>query len=447
MAIKTDFDAKPLSDDVWGMMKDLRRERNRLGRQAMAEGAMCITGFAWGFLPLLQGFGDFANPSPGANFTRISREGTGPEGLSKYVDIATGRGLSPVCGAIGAHMGQFYFNVDNYGNIGPDIHPDFVYQPMGCHALVKGAQLTAEVLGLPILNIDGARGGSENGREYLLNQLADAIEWIEKQTGRKFDDEKFIEATVNTCYSRVRWAETAVLMKNVPAPMSYRQAMSLRLPLVGYSHNARTREYTDMLYEEIQQRVKEGISASPFERKRLMHEGLAPMYDYGMLRWPEKYGGAYVWGGFVMAFGAFRHTEDGHTIPAKSLEEQGIKVKTREDALRVLVDFDAPLETGERRFEEIERRRLQQTKCTIEDFHIDGVMQHLARRCAALNLGIYSRLSDLRDMGVVVGTYEASEGDPNEWNEARVREDYARFFENLGLTEIEGFSEGSDSEE
>jgi hypothetical protein len=178
-----------------------------------------------------------------------------------------------------------------------------------------------------------------------------------------------------------------------------------------------------------------------------MHEGLAPMYNYGMLRWPEKYGAGYVWGGFVMAFGAFRHTEDGHTIPAKGLEEQGIEIKTREDALRALVDFDAPLETRERKFEEIEKRRLLQTKCTIEDFHIDGVMQHLARRCAALNIGILSRISDLRDMGVVVGTYEASEGDPREWNEARVREDYARFFENLGLTEIEGLASESDEED
>ncbi|MFC1920355.1 2-hydroxyacyl-CoA dehydratase [Chloroflexota bacterium] len=446
MATKADYEMRPISEDVWGMMKDLRRERNRLGREAMAEGAMCITGFAWGFLPLLQGFGNFANPSPGANFTRISREGTGPEGLSKYVDIAESYGLMPVCGAIGAHMGQVYANIAEHGNIGPGIKPDFVYQPMGCHALVKGAQLTAEVLGLPILNIDGARGGSENGREYLFSQLADAIEWIEKRTGREFDDEKFIEATVNTCYSRVMWAKTAILMQNIPAPMSYRQAMSLRLPLVGYSHNAKTREYTDILYEDIKQRVKDGISGSPFEKKRLMHEGLAPMYNYSMLRWPEEYGAGYVWGNFVMAFGAFRHTEDGQTIPAKSLEEQGIEIKSREDALHALVDFDMPLETREKRFEDAEKRRLIVTRRTIKDFHIDGVMQHLARRCAALNIGALSRLADLRDMGIVVGTYEASEGDPREWNEARVREDYTRFFESLGLTRIGDISYEDDDE-
>jgi len=45
-------------------------------------------------------------------------------------------------------------------------------------------------------------------------------------------------------------------------------------------------------------------------------------------------------------------------------------------------------------------------------------------RCAALNGGILDRISDLRAKGIPVGTYEASEGDPKEFNEARVREDF-----------------------
>ena len=382
MGVQGEFETKPFSADVWGLMKELRRERNKLGRQALAEGAMCVTGFAWGFLPLLYGFGSFANPSPGANFTRISREGTGPGDSRSTWPSPKAKGCCPPAEPSARHMGQVYANIEAFGGIGPGIKPDFVYQPMGCHALVKGAQLVAEVLGVPILNIDGAGRGTENGREYLFSQLADAIEWIEKRTGRRFDDERFVEATVNTCYSRVMWAKTAMLMRSVPAPMTYRQAMSLRLPLVGYSHNERTRQYTEQLYAEMQERVRNGISGARFEKKRLMYEGLPPLYKPDMLRWPEEYGAGYVWGNFVMAFGAFRHTEDGHIVPAKSLEEQGIEIKDRADALHALVDFDMPLETREKRFEDAEARRLLHTKRTIEDFHIDGVMQHLQRRCA-----------------------------------------------------------------
>lgn len=37
--------------------------------------------------------------------------------------------------------------------------------------------------------------------KYVVDQLADSIEWLEKVTKRKFDDERFIEAVKNECLS------------------------------------------------------------------------------------------------------------------------------------------------------------------------------------------------------------------------------------------------------
>ena len=51
-----------------------------------------------------------------------------------------------------------------------------------------------------------------------------------------------------------------------------------------------------------------------------------------------------------------------------------------------------------------------------------------------------SRLSikrELEDAGIITGTYEASEGDPNEFEERRIRDDFDRFFETLGLSRLE----------
>jgi len=66
-----------------------------------------------------------------------------------------------------------------------------------------------------------------------------------------------------------------------------------------------------------------------------------------------------------MAFGAWRHTEDGHTLPAKTLEEHGWEIRTREDAMHALANFDRE------EFEETEERRLLQYIRMIEDWHID----------------------------------------------------------------------------
>jgi benzoyl-CoA reductase/2-hydroxyglutaryl-CoA dehydratase subunit BcrC/BadD/HgdB len=446
MTTTGDFETRAFSNEIWSRMKELRRERYKLSFEAQTKGGLCVTGFAWGYLPLLAGFGNFGNPSPGTDFTRIAREGAGSEGLVKFVNLAESRGLYPVCGAIAAHLGQVFAGTSFGGSSGNKMMPDFVFQPQGCHAQYKGGQICADLLGLPMLVIEAPFKNSASSRSYLYSQLADAIEWIEKHARHKFNDELFIEATRHDIHSRVMWAKICELMKAIPAPMSYRQAMSLRLPLVAYAYSKGTAEYMDMLYLEMQERVKNKISGSPFEKKRLAHEGLHPLYRPDLLRWPEEYGAAFNQGEFMMAFGSFRHTADGHRIPGQTLEERGIELKSREDALRALVEQRYPLEEENTDHDTPERRTLHFLRMA-EDWHIDGVMVHLARRCAALCLGILTRIQDIRRAGIPVATYEASEGDPKEWNETRVREDFERFFDSLGLKKIvsiDGRDSGAD---
>lgn len=433
METNNKYATRPISKDVWNLMKELRRERAKLSFNAPSEGGICVTGFAWDFLSLIAGFGNFGNPSPGANFTKLARKGTGTDGLSKYVAIAESKGLMPVCGAIDAHLGQVYANFSTNGTIGSEIRPDFVYQPGGCHSLIKGAQICSDILGVPMLHIDLPKTATRNSRKYLFSQLSNAIEWIEKRIGKVFDDEKFVESTYNEIYSRVMWARICEFMKNIPAPITYREAMSLRLPLVTYAYSKRVREYIDALYNEIQERIKDGIAGTTFEKKRLLHDGLHPLYRPDILRWPEEYGASFVWGQFFMAFGAWKNTVDGHLIPATTLEERGIILRTREDALHALVDISLPVEGG---YLDPERYEPDQYFHMIQDWHIDGVMLHLARRCAVLTGGILSKGADLVKKGIPVGYYEASEADPQEFDERGIRYSFDVFMEILGLKKI-----------
>jgi benzoyl-CoA reductase subunit B len=430
------YETRPINPDLWNRMKDLRRERAKLSFKAQSQGGLCVTGFAWGFLSLLAGFGNFGNPSPGASFTKLAREGTGDEGLSKYVDIAESRGLTPVCGAIGAHLGQVYASLDDENRI----KPDFVFQPGGCHALMKGAQATADAFGIPMLPIDLPDRATASTRKYLLSQLAEAIDWIEKKTGRKFDDGKFVNATVNAIKSMVYWSKTCELMKNIPAPMTYRQAMSLRLPLVTYAYSKQAAEYMEALYAEISGRVRDGIAGSPIEEKRLVHQGVHPLYRPDVLTWPEEYGAVFVQGGLFSAFGAWRYTKDGHTVAGQTPEERGIALKTREDALQALVDAYLPIEGESGDFSE--KRRICYLIQLCKDWHVDGVMLHLARRCAVLTGGVGHIRESLRSGGIAFGTYEASESDPKEFSEARVREEFAGFLEGMGLSKLPPGSAG-----
>jgi len=312
------------------------------------------------------------------------------------------------------------------------ITPDFMYCAAGCNAIQKGTQIAGDILGLPMLYIDQpATDNRENYLEYVTAQLLDAIEWIEKRTGRKFDDERFIPSVSFNIQTNAFWAKISDLTMNVPSPMSARQAASLHTPLVTMAYSREVMEYLELLYDEMLQRVKEGISATPYERKRLCHAGgIHPMFRPDVLRWPERYGAAFVLGWGVWG-GAY--SEDGKRVMPKSLEERGIVLKNRADAIRAMLD---PFGFGGRTEGNRGGMRRNQLR-RLKDWHIDGVMLHLARRCALTQNQIFDQKRELEEAGFIVGTYEASEGDPNEWNETRITEDFERFFEQLGLTKLD----------
>jgi benzoyl-CoA reductase subunit B len=434
VAIKPDYETRPFSDSVWGWMKQLRREHYQKTWQAQAEGGICVTGIMMQFMPLLAGFGQVANPTIATGYTRVARKGLAPDGLKKYVDIMTAKGYSPVCGAIPANLGQLWEGISFKNPItGKEVKPDFVYLTAGCPPIIKGSEICAEHLGIPLLFIEMPTAesieGEENRRKYILPQLLDAIEWIEKQTGKKYDDEKLIEAVQNDYRNNAIWAKISDLTRNIPSPMTARQAASLHAPMTTMAYSKDVTAYLEALYEEMQQRVEDGISGAPFEKKRLSHQGMHPMYRPDVLRWPEEYGA-----NFVIGFGVSGGTyiADGRRVLPQSLEERGIELKSREDALNALIegsmaDYDIDRRPEVRRLNEIRR---------LKDWHIDGVMFELNRRCAFISIGMLDSKSDFEKAGIITGSYECSEGDPNEFNESVIREDFSRFFERLGLTKI-----------
>jgi hypothetical protein len=102
-----------------------------------------------------------------------------------------------------------------------------------------------------------------------------------------------------------------------------------------------------------------------------------------------------------------------------------------------MADYDIDRRPEVRRLNEVRR---------LKDWHIDGSMFMLNRRCAFISIGMMDSKSDLEKAGIITGNYECSEGDPNEFNEAVIREDFSRFFERLGLEKIGDIDTGQDED-
>ncbi len=423
--------------DCWPRMKELRSKHFWHTWNAQKDGNLLVLGMTFSFVGLLAGTGDFANPTIGAHFTRLART-PNAEGITQAVEAAEAWGLGrDVCGAMKCHLGQLFQGLSTTSPMGDHVKHDFAMQCVGCHAIVKSTQIAAEHLGLPFIFIDAPDSSRDYGKKYLLTQLQEIIEWLEKKTGRKYDDEKLVEGVKNEWYCGAMWSKCAELLQNIPAPAGIRTMFSLRLPFVTGKHKKECAEYVNMLYDELKYRVANKISDLGVEKLRLNHENLHPLYRADVLRSPERYGALFVGGQSLCTFGIWDYYPDGTHVAAKTPEQRGIKIKNREDALNALIDMR--LGSGEDGIQREAENRDRIIYKRTQDWHTDAVVIHYDRPCQANPNTLEARVL-LQEKGIPVGTYTSSQGDPRDFDERRILGpggELTTFYESLGLTRLE----------
>lgn len=418
----------------WPLMKEIRREHFWDTWNSQKQGGFVTMGMGLANIGFLGGIGHVANPSIGPHFTRLART-PNAEGITQMVEVAEAEGFGrDVCGAIKAHLGQVFSGMSTTSPMGEHIRHDFGWDNTGCHAITKGTQIGSEAVGAPLLLIDTPTGKKrENARKYLLAQFQDAIEWLEKRTGKKYDDEKLIEGVKNEWETSILFAKCLEQLKAIPAPASMRDMFSLRLPLVTGRHKKRVVDYLQILLDELKDRVKNQISAYGFEKLRLTHENLHALYRISVLLSPEEYGAIFV-NGVALDFGLWEWKEDGSCVPARSPAERGIEIRTREDALKSIIE-----RMDMRQDDALERRGYYWYR-RAKDWNIDAVVIHYDRPCQPEMINTLEGRTYLQEHGIPVGVYVSSQGDPRDFDERRILGpggELPTFYESLGLTKLE----------
>lgn len=425
------YKTKPL--DSWDRMKELRRLHFRRTWEIQRSGGLVAMGiFEW-FLALCAGFGEFSNPSYGPYYTRMMREN---QKAAKCFEVSESKGFSRgICASMRCHLGQLFMGLTEKGPEGESFKPDFILQPAACYAMDKTGQIVSEQLGVPYISVDFPTKDNEHTRKYLVAELESAVIQIEKLTGKQFDDEKFINAVHNEWESMVLWASICELNKNIPAPMSYRQMWSLRIPNITMRHTSECVDFYRMLRDEVQDRVHQGISAHGYETRRLLHMFMPPFYFLEVLREPEKYGALFIGGeGVFSSMGAWNIHPDGTWEAAKTPVELGIALTTRKEALESMVDLYLS--------------HMPPSRCTtfvnpaevskmVHDWHADGVVFMLDRGCRTLSIGQEDQILACKRSGIPTMAYEGSHADFRDLNVAVVVRQFEVFFQEvLGLSKI-----------
>ena len=422
----------------WNRAKEIRNNFYKNYANAHENGGLRWAGGAWSFGAIPAGLGDDIFPITGEPYAAsISFD---KEFSLRCLEAVEKKGYArDLCSYMRNYWGSVI--LDEYAFGGKFPKPDFMWQDHICCSHAKWYQVASELEGgIPTFCIDVAVGPymevTDNRLEYLVNQMHEGIEWLEKTTGRKYDDEKLIEAVYNECRATSLWAEICELNKAVPAPLDEKSMYSLYVLGTLEKHSKVVADFYQELLDEVKYRVENQIAAVKNERCRLMSDTQPPWGFLKIFRYLEKFGAVSV--GSLYTFGligVWEDKEDGTWGPRTTPQQKGIKIENRDQALRILADWN--LSKPEWQHFYSPHLKSEMMARIAKEWKIDGIMLHYNRGCEGLSVGIAENRLALIEQGFPVMTFEGNMGDEREFDEAQTVSRIDSFMETLGYDIIE----------
>jgi len=267
---------------------------------------------------------------------------------------------------------------------------------------------------------------------YVVNQGLESIEWMEKVTGRKYNDALFIQAVKNEMRSTSLWAEICSLNKAVPAPLDEKTMYSLYVLATINKAKRWCADFYQELRDEVAERVKRGIAAVPNERCRVMSDTQPPWAFLKIFRYLEEFGAVSIGSLYTFGLEGIWETKPDGTWGARTTPmDQGIDITTREQAMRLYVDWNLSKPQWQHFYDP--RLKTEMMKTIVKEWKVNGVMLHLNRGCEGLSLGIMENRLGLATAGIPVMTYEGNMGDEREFDMVRTQNRVDSFMEALSL--------------
>ena len=331
-----------------------------------------------------------------------------------------------------------YLGKYNFGGDYPK--PDFAYQDHICCSHAKWYQHVSEYKGIPYFCIDVSVGPyqevDENRLMFIVNQMHEAIAWLEKTTGRKYNDEKLIEAVNNECRLTSVWAEICCLNKTIPAPLDEKSMYSLYVFGTLQKSKKEFANFYEEVRDEMQDRVNRGVAAVANERCRVMSDTQPPWGFLSVFRYLEEFGCVSV--GSLYTFGLigiWEDKSDGTWGPRTTPAQKGIKITNRNQALMILADWNLSKPEWQHFYDPDLKTKMMLR--IVKEWKLNGVMLHMNRGCEGLSCGIMENRLGIAKSGVPVMTFEGNMGDEREFDAGATRNRIDSFMETLDLKRIE----------
>jgi benzoyl-CoA reductase subunit B len=427
------YPTKPLES-----RKRAREIRDRFYQELMSareDGKLVLSAGMRVPFELVSGFGDFECISE--HFSNVVS--LDQEMAQRYNEAFESRGFArDFCSLSRLYLGAMVTGDTPWG---PFPKPNICLMFHACDIQGKWFQLVAEHFSVPYFCLEQPVHYPPNPAKrrhnihYLTEQFHSLIDWAEQTLGRKFDEERFVEATLNSLEVQSLWAEVCCLNRAVPAPLDDRMLYALESVSCLIRHKPEAVSFYRDLRDEVQERVRDGIAALPTERYRLMHDNQPPFYWLGIYKVAEQYGATAI--GSHTSFtlmGAYEDKEDGRLRARRHPRGLGLRVRGREDLVPYLAEWyaDTPF------YEDIitPQTRLTNTMRFVDEWGVDGVVIHLNRGCEGVTAGALELKRALQERAIPATVYEGNYVDRRDLSQSQVVDTLETFMESQGLKRI-----------
>lgn len=435
----SDYPTRPL--ETWDKAKELRRKLFWNIWNAHDEGKLLVQGVNIYLVSILAGIGDATMAGVGPNFGTITRD---VNLLRDCHNLAAQKGYRENgCASMRMTMGALFKDIFYRSPSGEQVKPDLCLDISVCPHQVKGNKVFKDHYQIPHLVIETPayfEGDRKHHHDFLVAQLHEAIEWMAKTFNKEYDDEKLIEAAYTEWDVATLFAKCAETIKNVPAPIDSARFYPFVTPILRAGrHNKAVKEIFQMLLDELNDRVRDGIAIVGNEKYRLVHEGNMPYFWGSLPRMTRQHGAVLVGGRTLFSlFGAFTIHDDGSWSIPKSPRELGVELRNRDDALRSLADlllYHSPTISGYQ-YPSMGREAVWVAK----HWKAEGAIIHIDRGCRAMTAGVLEVQNMMEKNGIRTMTYEGNTADPRDFHQQAVEERVETFMSSLGLAKLPAFN-------
>jgi benzoyl-CoA reductase subunit B len=419
----------------WGKAKALRENYYKDFAEAHEKGGIRWAGGAWSFDAIPSGLGDDvwsltgepygATVAANKDFALECQEAIETKGYAR-----------DLCSYMRNYWGSIILNKYAWPQFSEEFpKPDFIWQDHICCSHSKWYQVASDLEGgIPMYSIDVSVGPYEELTDsrinYIVGQMHDGIKWLEKVTGRDYDDELLIKAVQNEFRTCHYWAAICALNKTIPAPLDEKTMYSLYVfGTLRKSAQWTADFYEKDLYPEVKDRVERGIAAVGNEQCRVMTDTQPPWAFLKVFRYLEKYGVVSIGSLYTFSLiGLWEDQEDGTWGP-RAIPE--IEMTNRDEALRALAEWNLSKPEWQHFYHP--QLKSEMMIRIAREWKLNGVLLHFNRGCEGLSLGIAENRLAIQKAGFPVMPFEGNMGDEREFDITKTMTRIDAFMESLGI--------------